>query len=145
MPKDFDEALEPVLLKDSRYPREAYHFVREALEHTQQAANRANGGTIRHISGQELLLGIREFALRQFGPMVSCVLDDWGVQRCEDFGEIVFNLIEQKILSKNEQDSREDFKGGYDFTEAFRRPFEPAARDGSGCQNSRLGISQRPV
>jgi uncharacterized repeat protein (TIGR04138 family) len=135
MPKDFDEALEAVLQRDPRYPREAYHFVREALEHAQQAANRASGGETRHISGQELLAGIREFALRQFGPMACCVLDDWGVKRCEDFGEIVFNLIDQRILSKTEQDSRDDFKGGYDFTEAFRRPFEPTLKSNRGCQN----------
>ena len=28
-------------------------------------------GQIRHVSGQELLDGIRQFALQQFGPMVD--------------------------------------------------------------------------
>lgn len=133
MPKDFDEALEPLLAKDSRYPREAYHFVREALDFTQQAVEKANHGKPRHISGQELLVGIRDFALCQFGPMSCCVLEDWGIKSCEDFGEIVFNLVEQHILSKTEEDSRNDFKGGYDFEEAFRRPFEPALKGNRDC------------
>lgn len=125
---DFDTALEPVLAKDPRYARAAYHFVRDALDHTQdmlrqrgQTFPRAEVG--HHVSAQELLDGLRDFALQQFGPMAHCVLDDWGVRRCEDFGEIVFNLVEQRILAKTEKDNREDFKGGYDFEEAFRRPF----------------------
>ena len=118
MPQDFDTALETVLAKDPRFPREAYHFVREALDHTQRA----------------VLTGIRDVALEQFGPMACCVLEDWGVKRCEDFGDLVFNLVEHEILSKTEQDSRDDFKGGYDFTEAFRRPFIPAQKDRpDGC------------
>lgn len=134
MPQDFDNALEPVLVKDPRFPREAYHFVREALDHTQRAVLKANSGQPRHVSGQELLAGIRDFALEQFGPMACCVLEDWGVKRCEDFGDLVFNLVEHEILSKTEQDSRDDFKGGYDFTEAFRRPFIPEQKDRpDGC------------
>ena len=133
MPKDFDQALEPLLARDSRYPREAYHFVREALDYTQDFVTKANGGRKRDIKGQELLVGIRDFALRQFGPMACCVLDDWGIKTCEDFGEIVFNLVEQQILSKTEDDSRNDFKGGYDFEEAFRRPFEPALKGKQDC------------
>ena len=125
MAQDFDDALAPVLANDPRFPREAYHFVREALDHTQRAVLKANHGQTRHVSGQELLAGIRDFALAQFGPMTCCVLDDWGVKRCEDFGDLVFNLVEHQILSKTEQDSRDDFKGGYDFAEAFRRPFIP--------------------
>ncbi len=118
---DLDTLLIPVLARDSRYARAAYHFVCEALDHTQASST----GQKRHVSGQELLDGIRQFALQQFGPMTCLVFEEWGIQSCSDFGEIVFNMIEQQILSKTETDSRDDFKSGFDFREAFRRPFEP--------------------
>jgi uncharacterized repeat protein (TIGR04138 family) len=78
------------------------------------------------VSGQELLNGIRDFALVQYGPMAITVLKEWGINSCQDFGEIVFNMIDIGWLAKTEQDSRADFQGGYDFYDAFRRPFLPA-------------------
>lgn len=130
---DFDNALEPLLARDPRYARAAYHFVREGLDHT-QAVLKQRGITFpraeidNHITATELLDGLRELALQQFGPMALCVLEDWGIRSCEDFGEIVFNLVEQRILSKTEHDRREDFRSGYDFAEAFRLPFAPTSR-----------------
>lgn len=122
---DFDTALTPLLERDSRYGRGAYHFVREALDHTQALLLRRGETAPRHVSGGELLEGIREFALEQFGPMACTVFDDWGIRCCDDFGEIVFSMIDQGILSKTSQDLREDFKAGFDFDMAFRRPFAP--------------------
>jgi uncharacterized repeat protein (TIGR04138 family) len=60
--------------------------------------------------------------------MTVTVLHEWGVRGCEDFGEIVFNMVESHLLAKTRNDTREDFKGGYDFDEAFRKPFQPAKR-----------------
>jgi uncharacterized repeat protein (TIGR04138 family) len=138
---NFDEALEQIVQKDARYHREAYLFVREALDHTQKIVNKGAKtearqaaatediveGKVRHVSGQELLAGIRDYALDQSGPMALTVLTEWGVTRCEDFGEIVFNMVESHLLAKTKKDTRDDFKGGYDFEEAFRRPFLPTA------------------
>lgn len=124
-PQNFDEVLEQVVKADPRYHREAYHFLREALDYTQRAISKANQGKLRHVTGQELLAGIRGFALQQFGPMAITLLAEWGVRRCEDFGELVFNLIDHGVLSKTETDARADFAGGYDFDEAFRKPFLP--------------------
>lgn len=121
----FEDVLSRILKKDPRYQREAYSFLREALDHTQKGVTKANKSEARHVSGQELLSGIREYALLQFGPMALTVLEEWGVRRCEDFGEIVFNLVEQGLLSKTEKDSRADFQDGYDFDTAFRKPFQP--------------------
>jgi uncharacterized repeat protein (TIGR04138 family) len=124
----FEEAIGLIQAKDVRYHRDAYLFLREALDHTQKAIGKDNQGQIRHVSGQELLAGIREYALSQFGPMTLMVLEEWGVRQCEDFGEIVFNMVEIGLLAKTENDSRADFAGGYDFTEAFRKPFLPKKR-----------------
>lgn len=123
---NFEETLEKIVQHDARYHRDAYFFVREALDHTQKAIAKGGKQDPRHVSGQELLAGIRTFALEQFGPMAMMVLNAWGVQTCEDFGEIVFNMVEHGLLAKTKKDSREDFKGGYDFYEAFRRPFLPS-------------------
>lgn len=125
---NFDEILETILTKDPRYRREAYLFLREGLDHAQKQISKANKNEIRHITGQELLGGLRDYGLAQFGPMTATVLGEWGIHRCEDFGEIVFNMVEHGLLSKTEKDSREDFKGGYDFDDAFRKPFQPSAK-----------------
>src|SRR5436190_13157121 len=106
----FEEGLEQILAKDQRYHRDAYHFLREALDFTQKCIVKENRGQLRHVSGQELLAGIRDYALTQFGPMALTVLNEWGIKRCEDFGEIVFNMVESKILAKTDNDTREDFQ-----------------------------------
>ena len=122
----FEESVEQIAAGDPRYQRDAYFFVREALDHTQKRTGKAPAqDEVCHVSGQELLDGIRDYALQQFGPMTLSVLEAWGIQRCEDFGEIVFNMVETRLLAKTEQDSRDDFKSGYDFHEAFRKPFLP--------------------
>ena len=125
---NFDEALEQILAKDARYHREAYFFVREALDFTQKLISKQAKGELRHVSGQELLDGIRQYALAQCGPMVMTVLDEWGVHNCRDFGEIVFNMVEIGLLAKTKDDSRADFDGGYEFDEAFRKPFLPSTK-----------------
>ncbi len=124
----FEEALAEIQAKDPRYQRDAYFFVREALDHTQKTIGKDRRGRIRHVTGQELLAGIREYALQQFGPMTKALLVEWGVRRGEDFGEIVFNMIEVGWLAKTDKDSRADFAGGYDFDEAFVKPFLPKSK-----------------
>jgi uncharacterized repeat protein (TIGR04138 family) len=125
---NFDEAVELILAKDRRFARDAYSFVREALDFTQKSVGKEVRGTIRHVSGQELLGGIRKFALEQFGPMVVTVFEEWGVTSCRDFGEIVFNMVEIGLLAKTDKDTRDDFQDGYDFTDAFRKPYWPQSR-----------------
>ena len=124
----FEETLEQILAKDPRYQRDAYFFLREALDYTQKLVGKENAGKVRHVTGQELLDGIRQFALEQFGPMTLTVFEEWGVRRCCDFGEIVFNLLEIGLLAKTEKDTRADFQGGYDFEDAFRKPFLPLGK-----------------
>jgi uncharacterized repeat protein (TIGR04138 family) len=125
---NFDEAVESILIRDPRFAREAYTFVREALDFTQKLIVKDHRGQIRHVSGQELLDGIRQFALQQFGPMAVTVLEEWGVRHCRDFGDIVFNMVETSLLAKTDRDSRDDFQNGYDFTDAFRKPFWPSRK-----------------
>ena len=123
----FDEALDQILAKDGRYPRDTYVFVKEALDHTRKHVHR-NPKESKHVTGQQLLEGIRVFALEQFGPMTLTVFEEWGIRAGQDFGEIVFNMVEIGLLAKTDKDSRADFAEGYDFQEAFRQPFLPAAK-----------------
>ena len=125
---NFEETVELIVARDARYTREAYIFVREALDFTQKLIVKENRGQIRHVSGQELLNGIRQYALQQFGPMVVTVFEEWGIRHCRDFGEIVFNMVETNLLAKTEHDTRDDFQNGYDFNEAFRKPFWPSQK-----------------
>ena len=139
-PIDFDEALEKIVLKDQRYDREAYRFVRDALDFTQQQRTRVAERPTRagrkpvkspppqHVSGPELLTGIRDFALQQFGPMTSTVFAEWGIRQTADFGEIVFNMVDAGLLNKTAEDSRADFKDVYGFHETFEVPFLPRSR-----------------
>lgn len=125
---NFDENLDQILAVDNRYRRDAYLFLREALDFTQKGIGRENAGKVRHVTGQELLDGIRQYALSQFGPMTMTVFEEWGVTKCQDFGEIVFNMVEMGLLAKTDKDTRDDFRGGYDFTDAFCKPFWPAKK-----------------
>ena len=125
--QSYDEVLDTILAADPRFHRDAYHFVREGLDYTQQSISKQEEGTVRHISGQELLGGMRAHALEQYGPMALLVLNEWGLTRGEEFGEIVFNMVEHELLAKTEDDTRTDFAGGYSFDEAFRKPFLPPA------------------
>ena len=118
---DPDKILREIVSRDPRYAADAYGFVRAGLDFTVRRLEKP-----RHVSGRELLDGIREFALKEFGPMSKTVLAEWGIQRTEDFGEIVFNMVETGLLGKTDEDSQADFAEGYDFEEAFRRPFQPA-------------------
>src|SRR5712691_6613620 len=121
----FAEALESVVVSDPRYHRDAYAFLCDALDFTTKQQKKVKGVSVRHVTGPELLDGVRQYALKEFGPMVMTVFDSWGIHSCEDIGHMVFNLIGAGIFGKTEQDSIEDFKKVYDFQEAFVKPFAP--------------------
>ncbi|MFN2476168.1 MAG: Minf_1886 family protein [Chthoniobacterales bacterium] len=121
----FAEALDSIVATDARYSRDAYVFLRDALDYTTKQQKKIKGAVVRHVAGPELLEGVRQYALKEFGPMVVTVFSYWGIKECEDIGHMVFNLISAGIFGKTEQDSIEDFKSVYDFNEAFVKPFEP--------------------
>ena len=117
--------------RDPRYAYEAYEFVFLALNHTQRLLGRlpsdeeAGGtpGPQYHVTGRELVEGIRDLALREFGLMARVVFRLWGINCTGDFGEIVFNLVDENLMSKTDQDCREDFQGIYDLDQALVHDF----------------------
>ena len=122
--RDEEQKLAQILVRDDRYRREAYRFVQEGLEFTMQRRGRRG-----HVSGRELVLGMRDLARERFGLMARTVLSQWGVTSTSDFGELVFNLIEEDIMSKQDSDTRADFANIYDFEEAFERDMKIELED----------------
>lgn len=111
--------------RKSAYHANAYQFVFAALQYAQEKLGRerstAHSG---HVSGTELLDGIREMSHRHFGLMARIVLNNWGITTTEDFGRIVFELIETGRMRKTDDDQLDDFVGVYEFDETFDADYE---------------------
>lgn len=112
-------------ISESPYPEAAFRFVVAGLQFTTERAcsQYLSEGLpmpdLRHVTGQQLCLGLREFALERYGPLAPNVLRHWNIHRTEDFGRIVYLLIEAEQLARSADDSIDDFHSVYDFQEAF--------------------------
>ena len=127
--RDFNQVIHAIRKDDPRYARGAYYFLRQALDYSlKELGRRGDLDPSNHLSGAQLLEGIRLFALEQYGPMARSVFAHWGISNCRDFGNIVFNLVACRVLGKTDQDSPEDFDDGYDFEAAFVAPFLPSIK-----------------
>jgi uncharacterized repeat protein (TIGR04138 family) len=121
-----DVMLDEALLDRLRQAHPEFHdmvyaFVLSALHRVLQELPEP-----RHISGRELVEGVRVLAVEKFGPMARTVLEHWGIHETGDVGDIVFALVDAGVLIKQEQDTRADFEGVFEFDEAFRSPYPPA-------------------
>ena len=134
--KNFPQVVKEIHQKDDRYAKGAYFFIRDALDHTLKSLDKISRKNKGHVSGEELLEGIRSFALDRFGPMTLTLMNHWNIRQCRDFGNIVFNLVEFGILGRTDNDSLEDFEGGYNFQEAFESPFLPNSTNSTDLSNN---------
>ena len=116
--QNFLEKIEKVIEENRRYKFEAYSFMMAALHRTVSKFDKP-----RHVTGRELLEGVREYALDQFGPLARTVLNYWGIQETLDIGKIVFALVEVGIMRKQPEDKLDDFKDVYRFEEVFDRGY----------------------
>jgi len=121
---EFEKNLRNILQRDRRYSLDAYLFVFEALEHT---INKI--GKKRHVTGRELLEGIREVLLERYGFLSLPLLERWGITKTSDFGEIVFNLVNEGLLKKTETDSMSDFENVFSLREELHDKFEFQVKD----------------
>jgi uncharacterized repeat protein (TIGR04138 family) len=126
----FNTKLAEVVRRDPRYAYEAYEFVFQALHHAQELLGRRPPAGAEpaaepehHVSGPELLEGVRQLALQEFGLMARTVFRMWGIERTGDFGDIVFNLIEAELMTRTPDDARADFRNVYDLDEALTRGY----------------------
>jgi uncharacterized repeat protein (TIGR04138 family) len=128
--QDFETLVRELCGRDPRYAEGAYHFVVESLDYTMKHLGRdQETGVARHVGGRELLEGIRLYAVQCFGPLSPAVFAAWGICRTEDFGTLVFRLVEAGQLSRQESDSLADFSDGYEFREAFVRGYDVDVAD----------------
>jgi uncharacterized repeat protein (TIGR04138 family) len=116
-----EKTLEQIVLEVGLYQREAYEFIQHGLAFT---AQQVHGQTqsekkARHVSGQQLCEGLRDFALAQWGLLARAVLRKWGITSTLDFGRIVFALIDAQQMQKTEDDTIEDFRNVFDFRTSF--------------------------
>jgi len=117
----FHRIVENIHARDTRYSTGVYEFIMQALSYSQKKFKKD-----KNVTAEELLVGIKELLIETFGPMTMTVLKHWGVKNTEDFGNIVFNLVEDKILSRSEEDDIEKFRDGYDFNEVFNLGYRKA-------------------
>ena len=106
--------VEEICNRDNRYKPDAYEFVLQGLNFTQSKLKKET-----HVTGRQLSFGLRDYAIEQYGALAQRVLSHWGITQTQDFGEIVYNMIEKKLLSKSDEDYLADFNSVYDFNLAF--------------------------
>ena len=116
-----------LIARSTCYPPAAFEFVQRGLEHTvtmihQKPSPGKADDAPRHVTGQDLCQGLRDYAISQYGLLARLVLRRWHITRSEDFGQIVFAMVEAGLMHKTEEDSIHDFDNVFDFAQAF--PFE---------------------
>lgn len=126
---DFWMAVEQIRERDPRYARDAYAFVMDGLDHTVSALEER-----RHVTARELLYGLCAFAREKFGMLAFDVLQSWGIRSGSDVGAIVFHLIDAGILSRRDEDAREDFDTPLDFKQALEDSYFDLS-DAPGFEN----------
>jgi uncharacterized repeat protein (TIGR04138 family) len=124
----FRQAVDAIVARDPRFAAGGYYFLKEALDFTVRRVRDDDESGPRHVTGPELLEGFRDHALEQFGPLAATLLARWNIRSCADVGEMVFLLIEARVFGKQETDTKDDFRGVYDFHDAFVAPFLPRRR-----------------
>ena len=123
-----------LLKRDRRFKMESYRFINEALVYAQNvlklgrsAPSESNSAVEpvedRHVSGQDLSRAVKEFALIQYGYMARPVLHELGINRTDDIGRVVYNLIEIGFMKKTADDRIEDFENVFDLAEELDRSF----------------------
>lgn len=117
-PFEIYQKLEALTEKTPPFKLEAFSFVMAGLNFTVGRLKKH-----RHVTGQELSEGVKDFALKEFGPLAQTVLEYWGIKSTYDIGRVVFALIDAELLNKNDEDSLEDFNEVYDFNASLRQDY----------------------
>lgn len=118
MSEKLERSIEDLAREDRRFPPPAYLLVFEGLETAlARLPNR------RHVAPRELLEGIRDSALDQWGFLARTVLESWNVRKTSDLGDLVFSLIKRGLLVAGDEDNRSQFDGVFEFEEAFDETF----------------------
>ncbi len=124
--------LKEIMDKAGGYSPLCFAFIRDGLAHTVEMVHgNASDETLlelglgdesRHVSGHELCIGLRDFAIDRYGLLARSVLNKWGIHETRDFGNIIFAMVESGLMRTTEEDTIEDFEGVYDFEDVFNDP-----------------------
>lgn len=113
------EQIDELARRDRRYPGDAYVLVFEGLE-----CALARIPARRHVTPAELVLGVREAALNQWGLLARAVLESWNIHETGAVGDLVFNLIRHGLLEAGEDDTPEQFMRVFSFDDGFEAAFD---------------------
>jgi len=124
---DFEQVVEAIIAKDKTYPAHAYHFVRRALTYTTKIIQAQNQQSVekKQVKARELLAGLKDFAIEEYGPMAWYMLQQWNIKKTDDIGRIVFHLVDGGVLTKTQDDAADEFQDVFDLEEALVQPFAP--------------------
>ncbi len=122
---DFFIKVNEITDRDGRYPVEAYEFVNDAVVYTVEKLSKKNSSGRNHITGQELLDGVKELGIKLYGPMASQVFQEWSIKDGMSVGNIVYNMVNCQLLRTSDSDSISDFNIPLDFQKALTSPFMP--------------------
>ena len=124
-PTQFTDAVEAISSEHQGYDSGAYYFLKDTLDFTVRRVMESNDGKHRHVAASELLIGFRDLAIQEFGPMASTMMTEWGITSCSDIGAMVFQLIEEGVFGKQDSDTLEDFSEIFPLIETLETPFKP--------------------
>lgn len=122
MDDDFRVKVSNIRKRNPSYEADAYTFLMECFRYT---SGKRRQTADRHLKAADICEAVKSNALETFGPMAATVLEEWGIKSACDIGEMVRNLVDEKILIREENDAYEAFEGVFDFHESFVKPYEP--------------------
>ena len=120
----FDQAVQRITQRRPEIHRDAYFFLKESLD-LALAEQRKSSTPGRHVSASQLTEAFASHALQSFGPMAVTVLSEWGLTKTGDIGQMVFDLIDEKMFGRQQSDTPDDFGNVYSFHEKFEKPYLP--------------------
>lgn len=120
--QSFDEAIYRIVKngKNKHLKPFSFYFLRDALDvatlkHKKDSANK-------HFTGAELSRAIVEYALETYGHLAYHVLSRWGITKTDDFGIIVYALINEGVFGKTAEDKQSDFDNLFDLKKELYNP-----------------------
>jgi uncharacterized repeat protein (TIGR04138 family) len=123
------KSIEQIAADVGDYSVDAFYFVQDGLATTaRKLMGPRRRGQNRHLTGQQLALGLRDIAVEQWGLLARTVLERWEIHSTMDFGRIVYAMIDARLMGRSATDSIEDFRNVYDFRKAFDQPRNASSR-----------------
>lgn len=124
--------LKDIMDRAGGYAPLCFPFIRDGLAHTVEMVHGNHDDETmlelgladesRHVSGHELCVGLKDYAIDRYGMMAKSVLNKWGIYHTLDFGKIIFAMVDAGLMRTTDEDQLEDFDGVYEFDDAFPDP-----------------------